>query len=88
MMIQYNLYKQADLFSKQEEDQVIQFLFTHLDQYGDAQEDIQKCLNYARGKDQKPGGLILVARDGHEVVGAVILNQTGMKDYIPENILL
>lgn len=88
MMIQYNLYKQADLFSKQEEDQVIQFLFTHLDQYGDAQEDIQKCLNYARGKDQKPGGLILVARDGHEVVGAVILNQTGMKDYIPENILV
>lgn len=88
MMIQYNLYKQADLFSKQEEDQVIQFLFTHLDQYGDAQEDIQKCLNYARGKDQKPGGLILVARYGHEVVGAVILNQTGMKDYIPENILV
>lgn len=88
MMIQYNLYKQADLFSEQEEDQVIQFLFTHLDQYGDAKKDIQKCLNYARGKNDKPGGHIIVARDGQEVVGAVILNQTGMEDYIPENILV
>lgn len=88
MMIQYNLYKQTDLFSEQEEDQVIQFLFTHLDQYGDARADIRQCLDYARGKNEKPGGQILVAKDGQQVVGAVILNQTGMKDYIPENILV
>src|SRR5690606_17360873 len=34
------------------------------------------------------GGFILTAVKENEVVGALIVNQTGMKGYIPENILV
>ena len=34
------------------------------------------------------GGYILVAKDNEQIVGATVINKTGMKDYIPENILV
>lgn len=88
MMIQYNFYKEPDLFSEKEEKQVIDFLYKHLDQYGDAEPDIQKCVDFALRRDGKPGGIIFTARDQDRLVGAVIVNHTGMKDYIPEHILV
>lgn len=65
-------------------DKVADFLYEHLDQYGDEREDIMKCLNYVFDK----GGSITVAHDGETVKGAVVLNDTGMAGYIPENILV
>ena len=62
------------------------FLFKHLEQYGDKTEDILKCINYAMNPQK--GGTILIGFDQDEIVGIVILNNTGMKDYIPENILV
>lgn len=87
-MMQYNIYKTPDHFSVAEERQVLEFLFKHLEQYGDAKADIQKCLDYARGRNWKPGGIIITAKDRDELSGAVIINFTGMQDYIPENILV
>ena len=69
-------------------DEVIDFLFQHLDQYGDAREDIAKCLDYALSEAEGKGGAVLVARENDQVVGALILNNTGMSGYIPENILV
>ena len=34
------------------------------------------------------GGQIIIGTDEDKIVGIVILNNTGMKDYIPENILV
>ena len=34
------------------------------------------------------GGNIIVGLDNEKIVGVVILNNTGMKDFIPENILV
>ena len=34
------------------------------------------------------GGLILLAIENNEIVGATIINKTGMSAYIPENILV
>jgi GNAT superfamily N-acetyltransferase len=68
--------------------QIADFLFTHLDQFGDARGDILKAMNYALGKDGRPGGFILAGKKGDEVVGSVVVNETGMKGYIPENILV
>jgi ribosomal protein S18 acetylase RimI-like enzyme len=34
------------------------------------------------------GGSIIVGLDHDKIVGVVILNNTGMKDFIPENILV
>ncbi|TDE26930.1 N-acetyltransferase [Flavobacterium ranwuense] len=62
------------------------FLYTHLEQYGDTIEDIQKCINYVMNPAK--GGNIIVGIDDQKIVGVVVLNNTGMKDYIPENILV
>jgi len=35
------------------------FLFEHLDQYGDSQVDIAKAMRYSLGEDGRPGGFVL-----------------------------
>lgn len=65
---------------------IAQFLFTHLEQYGDKVEDILKCIDYAMNPTK--GGNIIVGIENDIIVGVVILNNTGMKDFIPENILV
>ena len=67
-------------------DTIASFLFQHLEQYGDKTEDILKCIDYVMNPDQ--GGNIVIGLDNDNIVGIVILNKTGMKDYIPENILV
>jgi ribosomal protein S18 acetylase RimI-like enzyme len=69
-------------------DEVIDFLFSHLDEYGDAREDIAKCIEYALSEAEGKGGSVLVAQEDEKVVGALLLNNTGMSGYIPENILV
>ena len=65
---------------------IANFLFTHLGQYGDKIEDILKCIDYAMNPTK--GGNIIVGLQEDKIVGVVILNNTGMKDFIPENILV
>jgi ribosomal-protein-alanine N-acetyltransferase len=67
---------------------IIDFLFVHLDQYGDLKEDIGKCIDYALSRNQGKGGFIVTASQNDEIVGATVVNDTGMKGYIPENILV
>lgn len=71
-----------------EKNEIADFLFQHLDQYGDSKEDIMKCLDYALSNFPHQGGFALLAREDGEIVGAVVVNQTGMEGYIPENILV
>lgn len=77
--------EEATTFSQ---DQIATFLETHLEQYGDKKEDIMKCMDYAFQKGGKPGGHVTIGIENGEIVGAVIMNKTGMEGYIPENILV
>ncbi|MFC3881341.1 GNAT family N-acetyltransferase [Algoriphagus namhaensis] len=65
-------------------DRIADFLFENLDQYGDAREDIMKCLTYVFEK----GGSITVAHEENDIKGVVVVNDTGMGGFIPENILV
>lgn len=65
---------------------IAKFLHKHLEEYGDKEEDILKCIAYAMHPDK--GGNIIVGLDKGKIVGVVILNNTGMQDFIPENILV
>lgn len=65
---------------------IVGFLFKHLEQYGDKTEDILKCIAYVMNPEK--GGAIIIGIDQENIVGIVIMNNTGMKDYIPENILV
>lgn len=74
--------------SNEMRDNIAEFLFKSLEQYGDPKSDILKCIQYALKETDSFGGFINVAYLENEIVGAVIINRTGMKDYIPENILV
>jgi GNAT superfamily N-acetyltransferase len=63
---------------------IANFLFKHLEKYGDPKEDILACLDYVFSK----GGFITVGAHGDTIKGIVIINETGMSGYIPENILV
>ena len=65
---------------------VAQFLYTHLEEYGDKIEDILKCIAYVMHPNK--GGTIVIGLEENKMVGVVILNHTGMQDFIPENILV
>ncbi len=68
--------------------QIRDFLFEHLEQYGDKKEDIMKAINYALNIGITPGGFVVVGSESGNIVGAVVVNKTGMEGYIPENILV
>lgn len=69
-------------------DRVAKFLFKHLGKYGDSISAIKKAIQYASKERSGYGGYILVAEEDSEIVGAVVINKTGMEGYIPENILV
>lgn len=68
--------------------EIADFLFQHLDEYGDPHEDIMRCLDYALDQAVDKGGFTVMAREEGKVVGAVVMNKTGMSGYIPDNILV
>ena len=70
---------------------VAAFLETHLDAYGDTRADILRCLAYALDPAEGKGGTVITATDTkneNKIIGAVVLNNTGMQGYIPESILV
>lgn len=69
-------------------DRVVNFLFTHLEEYGDSKNAIRKAINYAAKERTGLGGYVFTLEDANEIVSAVVINKTGMDEYIPENILV
>ena len=67
---------------------ILAFLFTHLDEFGDPKADIGKAIDYALSDAPGKGGFVLTATEGDKLLGATVVNQTGMGGYIPENILV
>ncbi len=74
--------------SPAEKNDIIDFLFEHLDAFGDPKAAIEKAYDFALRESDSLGGLVLVHYRDAKIAGAVVLNRTGMKDYIPENILV
>lgn len=67
---------------------IVDFLYVHLGKYGDPKSAIRKALEYAAKDRPGHGGMVIVARDKNKIIGTVVINKTGMEEYIPENILV
>jgi ribosomal-protein-alanine N-acetyltransferase len=67
---------------------VIDFLHKHLEEFGDAWDDIARAVDYSLKNYESFGGFVLVSYAGNEISGVVVVNRTGMKGYIPDNILV
>jgi len=71
-----------------EKQEIIDFLHTHLEQYGDPKDQIKKAIDYSIKEFVSFGGFTAVIHEKGKIKGAVVVNQTGMGGYIPENILV
>lgn len=71
-----------------QKDHIVDFLHTHLDQYGDPREYVERAVDYSLSDHPGEGGFLLVEYESDKVLGAVVINKTGMSGYIPENILV
>jgi len=67
---------------------LVAFLHEYLKPYQDTLPDIGRGLDDALGNRPGPGGFVLLARRQDRLVGALVMLRTGMKGYIPENLLL
>lgn len=69
---------------------IINFLYENLEEYGDTKEDIRKCLKYVFNElsERTTSGFIIEALENSEIIGISVINETGMSGFIPENILV
>lgn len=87
-MIKTKMFNAANKFSIIEEKEIVDFLFLHLEKFGDSEIDIKKAIDYAIEEYPTFGGFVLVSYENDMISGVVVVNKTGMKGYIPENILV
>lgn len=83
-----NYFTCTDTVTTLERNNIVDFLFKHLDQYGDTRSAIRNAVEYALVPYPMAGGFILTATEDDKIIGAVVMNHTGMSEYIPENILV
>lgn len=69
-------------------DQFVDFLFEHLIPFGDEKSAISKSLDYVFSNESGKGGFLLAAFKDDKLAGELVMNSTGMDEYIPENILV
>lgn len=85
----FKVIKKEDEFPKGlNREKYIDFLHTYLDKFGDTKAAINKSIDYVFSDEAGKGGFLLAAYDDGELVGELVMNRTGMSDYIPENILV
>ena len=88
-MYSFIVYNKECKPTQEEKEEITQFLYKNLEEYGDEKRDILKCLNFAvQDSENAIGGFVLVLKDEATILGATIVNETGMEGYIPENILV
>ncbi len=79
-----NKHSGKDIFYTNET--IANFLYDHLDEFGDKKSHILRAVDYVF--DDPKGGHVLLGLDDGAIAGAVVINETGMSGYIPENILV
>lgn len=68
--------------------QLADFLHRHLAPYEDTLEDIRRGIDDALGDRPGPGGFVLLAHVGTELLGSLVMLGTGMQGYVPAHLLL
>jgi [ribosomal protein S18]-alanine N-acetyltransferase len=87
-MNNFKIYNSENKPNNLEKKELIDFLYEHLEQFGDTKIAIEKAIDFAIIEYISFGGFVLVSYTENIISGVVVVNQTGMKDYIPENILV
>jgi ribosomal protein S18 acetylase RimI-like enzyme len=88
MIMKIEIFDSYQTMGTLEKNDVVNFLHTHLDEFGDTKSAIRKAIDFAIGESSVMGGYVLVGKVENKIAGAVVVNRTGMEEYIPENILV
>jgi [ribosomal protein S18]-alanine N-acetyltransferase len=67
-------------------EELVQFFHHTMKPYQDTEADVQKALDHAFTGG--PNGFVMLLKTAGSLGGALVMLDTGMKGYIPENILL
>lgn len=67
---------------------ITNFLFEYSGAFRDSKSAIKKSILYAAKEISGLGGFVFVMEHKSEILGAVVVNRTGMNEYISENILV
>ncbi|WP_400080188.1 GNAT family N-acetyltransferase [Winogradskyella sp. R77965] len=81
-------YDDFNKIDASEKDRVANFIFTHLEKYGDPLSAVKKAIDYAAKDRPSLGGYVFLMKEDNKIVSAIVMNKTGMDEYIPENILV
>ncbi|MCI5071532.1 GNAT family N-acetyltransferase [bacterium] len=74
-------------FSEEQVIEIRDFLYQHLDRFGDDKTSILECIHYARDTTSK-GGYIYVSIENQKIKGVSIVLKTNMQGFIPPYILV
>ncbi|NCN04492.1 MAG: GNAT family N-acetyltransferase [Spirochaetales bacterium] len=72
---------------------IVEFLYTHLDEFRDSRSAISNAIDYALSAPNREKGFVLGAfsqegNDPSALIGLVVMNATGMSGYVPPNFLV
>ena len=84
--IQYRLFTAFDKANREQVEEIVAFLFEQLE-YQSERTPIRHAIDYALKEIPSLGGVIVTVFYKNQLIGASIVNQTGMGGYFPENIL-
>ena len=88
-MLSFKIYNNNIKPDANEKQEIVDFLHSHLGEYGDPKEHILSCLEFATMESiSATGGFVLAVLEKGELLGVTIINKTGMAGFIPENILV
>lgn len=68
--------------------EIVRFIHRQLGPSADDKPDIGRAVDYALSRAPGKGGFILTAREHGELVGTLVVNDTGMSGYIPEHVIV
>ena len=69
-------------------DEIVRFLSRELGPSADDEPHIRRAVDYALSRAPGKGGFVLTAREHGELVGALVVNDTGMSGYIPDHVIV
>ena len=59
-----SIIEESKSVNKEEKNEIIEFLYTHLGKYGDPKQAIEKAINFMLKKGNGLGGKIILSKDG------------------------
>ncbi len=82
------LHRKEELPESLTPNDIIDFLYTHLERFRDTSSAISKALDYAFSNEPGKGGFVILATIDDKLCGVLVMIKTGMEEFIPENILV